>query len=61
MSKQQDFYPRCSPRNYSPQSRDTPPKRGLFETYDKPTDDKVFFLPYTKKLNISSFEEMMVS
>ncbi|KAM0949750.1 hypothetical protein DsansV1_C05g0056071 [Dioscorea sansibarensis] len=27
VSKQQDFYPRCSPRNYSPQSRDTPPKR----------------------------------
>ncbi|XP_008791988.2 uncharacterized protein LOC103708710 [Phoenix dactylifera] len=27
LSKQQDFYPRCSPRNSGPQSRDTPPKR----------------------------------
>lgn len=26
-SKQEDFYPRCSPRNTAPQSRDTPPKR----------------------------------
>ncbi|MQM11727.1 hypothetical protein Taro_044639, partial [Colocasia esculenta] len=27
VSKQQDFYPRCSSRNTAPQSRDTPPKR----------------------------------
>ncbi|KAF3446882.1 hypothetical protein FNV43_RR12062 [Rhamnella rubrinervis] len=27
ISKQEKFYPRCSPRNSGPQSRDTPPKR----------------------------------
>ncbi|GJN30206.1 hypothetical protein PR202_gb18495 [Eleusine coracana subsp. coracana] len=28
LPKQQDFYPRCTPRGPAPQSRDTPPKRG---------------------------------
>lgn len=32
LSKQQNFYPRCTPRNSAPQSRDTPPKRGVFST-----------------------------
>ncbi|KAF8377720.1 hypothetical protein HHK36_031104 [Tetracentron sinense] len=27
VSKQEEFYPRCTPRNFAPQSRDTPPKR----------------------------------
>ncbi|KAF8038349.1 hypothetical protein BT93_B1012 [Corymbia citriodora subsp. variegata] len=27
VSKQEKFYPRCTPRNSGPQSRDTPPKR----------------------------------
>ncbi|MQM08843.1 hypothetical protein Taro_041701, partial [Colocasia esculenta] len=33
-SKQEDFYPRCSPRNSAPQSRDTPPKRGIANEKD---------------------------
>lgn len=28
VSKQGKFYPRCTPRNSGPQSRDSPPKRG---------------------------------
>lgn len=28
VSKQEKFYPRCTPRLTGPQSRDTPPKRG---------------------------------
>lgn len=28
VSKQEQFFPRCTPRNSGPQSHDSPPKRG---------------------------------